>query len=183
MVADKKEAMPHRNFSDYSPLISFSKSDKIRRFKSLAWICALHIIILMIYVAVVGGGVAKISYFSSVWPNFILILGIGVYLAIQALSSKIVRISLYTILAGGYIALTIRPDWALIHLEGDPAAIYKINDWVLKNLPEGTPILTDRWFHPWNELAVHNPGNINYTFTVPDEPIENYRNFNWRATA
>ena len=72
---------------------------------------------------------------------------------------------------------------AIIKLDGHPAPIFKINDWFLKNLPAGTPILTDRWFHPWNELAVHNPGNINYTFTVPDEPLENYRRYNWRATA
>jgi hypothetical protein len=43
-------------------------------------------------------------------------------------------------------------------------------------------VLTDRWLDPWNELAVHNPGNINYTFTIPDEPIANYKRFNWPAT-
>lgn len=43
--------------------------------------------------------------------------------------------------------------------------------------------MTDRWLEPWNELADHNPGNIKYTFTVPDEPLENYQRLNWRQTA
>jgi hypothetical protein len=53
---------------------------------------------------------------------------------------------------------------------------------MLENLPPGTPVLVDHWLHPWNQLAVHNQSNINYTFTVPDEPIENYRAMNWPAT-
>ena len=164
-------------------LALFCASDATRRFRSLAWICALHIVTQMIYLVVAGGGVSKITYFSAIWPHFILLTGIGAYLGVRALASGLWRTGLYVLLAGSYVALTAGAGWAIINLQGHPAPIYKINDWFLKNLPAGTPILTDRWFHPWNELAVHNPGNINYTFTVPDEPLENYRRFNWRATA
>jgi hypothetical protein len=160
----------------------FGSSDEIRRFRSLAWICVLHIAVLMLYVALVGGGVAKIAYFSAVWPHIILLTGIGTVLSVRKLASGFWCAGLYVLLAGGYIALTAWPDWAIVHLAGKPTPFYKINDWVQKNLPPGTPVLTDRWLEPWNELAVHNPGNINYTFTVPDEPIENYRRFNWPAT-
>ncbi|NOU36686.1 MAG: hypothetical protein HOO88_07940 [Kiritimatiellaceae bacterium] len=163
-------------------LALFRSSDELRRFRSLAWICALHIAVLMLYVGLVGGGVAKIAYFSAVWPHFILLIGIGSYLGIRALPGRVLRIGIFVLLAGGYIALTALPDRAIIHLEGKPTPYYKINDWVLHNLPVGTPVLTDRWFEPWNELAVHNPGGINYTFTVPDEPVETYRQLNWPAT-
>ncbi len=161
----------------------FRTLDEVRRFRSLAWICTLHITVLMLYVAVVGGGVAKISYFSAIWPHFIILLGVGAFLGIKTLDSSLVRITLCVLLAGGYLALTVWPDWAIVHLDGKPTPYYKINDWVLKNFPAGTPVLTDRWLEPWNELAVHNPGNINYTFTVPDHPLETYRQLNWRATA
>ncbi len=160
----------------------FRTSDAIRRFRSLVWICALHIAVLMLYVGFIGGGAAKIAYFSAIWPHFILLMGIGSYLGVQALTLKPWRTGLVVLLAGGYIALTALPDWAIVHLEGKPTPFYKINNWVLQNLPAGTPVLTDRWFEPWNELAVHNPGGINYTFTVPDEPVDTYRQFNWPAT-
>jgi hypothetical protein len=160
----------------------FGASDATRRYRSLAGICVLHIAVLMLYVAVVGGGVAKITYFSAIWPHFILLLGIGSFLGVRSLASMPWRVSLYTLLAGGYLALTGLPVYAIIRLDGSPTPYYKINDWVLHNLPAGTPVLTDRWFEPWNELAVHNPGNINYTFTVPDDPIETYRQLNWRKT-
>lgn len=161
----------------------FGTSDCTRRFRSLAWICVLHITVQMIYLLVAGGGLAKITYFSAIWPPFILFLGAGCFLGVRTLVSGAWRAGLYVLLVGGYVALTASPGWAIIHLEGHPTPFYKINNWVLKNLPAGTPILTDRWLEPWNELAVHNPGGINYTFTVPDDPLATYRQLNWRKTA
>lgn len=161
----------------------FGTSEATRRYRSLAWICVLHITVQMLYLLVAGGGLAKITYFSGIWPHFILLTGIGAYLGVRALASGLWRMGLYVLLVGGYVVLTAGAGWAIVHLDGHPTPFYKINDWVLKNLPAGTPILTDRWLEPWNELAVHNPGNINYTFTVPDEPLANYRQFNWRKTA
>ncbi len=143
----------------------------------------LHFSVLLLYVGLVGGGVAKIAYFSAVWPLFIILLGGGVCLGVRQLTVRpLVQMILYTLTISGYIALTALPDRAIVYLEGKPTPFYMINNWVLKNLPVGTPVLTDRWLEPWNELAVHNPGGINYTFTVPDEPIENYKRFNWRKT-
>jgi hypothetical protein len=169
-------------FIALAALALFSPSEQARRYRALAWICVLHIAILMLYVGTVGGGVAKIAYFSAIWPNFILLMGIGACLGVQRLSAGPWRMGLIVLLAGGYVALTVVPDKAIVCLDGKPTPFYKINDWVLKNLPAGTPVLTDRWFEPWNELAVHNPGGINYTFTVPDEPIGTYKQLNWPAT-
>lgn len=169
-------------FIGLAVLALFRTSDAVHRFRPLTWICALHIAVLMLYVGLVGGGVAKITYFSAIWAPFILWLGVGAYLGVQRLVAGTRSIVLCVLLAGGYIALTALPNWAIVHLEGAPTPFYKINDWVLRNLPAGTPVLTDRWFEPWNELAVHNPGGINYTFTVPDEPVDTYRQLNWPAT-
>ena len=172
-------------FITFAVLALFGTDERTRHYRSLAWVCALHMFVLLIYVAAVGAGVAKITYFSGVWPHFMLLMGVGACLGARMLfnKSRAARAGLWILLAGGYLALTAWPIYAIIHLEGTPTPYYKINDWVLKNLPDGTPILTDRWLEPWNELAVHNPGNINYTFTVPDEPIETYRQLNWRETA
>jgi hypothetical protein len=169
-------------FTALAALTLFSSAEQTHRYRSLAWICVLHIAILMLYVGTVGGGVAKIAYFSAIWPHFILLMGVGASMGIQAVKVRPLRVGLLILLAGGYVALTVVPDKAIVCLEGKPTPFYKINNWVLQNLPAGTPILTDRWFEPWNELAVHNPGGINYTFTVPDEPIQTYKQLNWPAT-
>jgi hypothetical protein len=163
-------------------LALFSSSEYVRRYRSLAWICVLHIAVLMLYVGLVGGGVAKIAYFSAVWAPFILLAGVGAVMGVQRLAAGSLRAGFCILLAGGYIAVTAYPDWAIVYLDGKPTPFYRINNWVQKNLPPGTPVLTDRWFEPWNELAVHNPGGINYTFTVPDEPIKNYKRFKWPST-
>jgi hypothetical protein len=44
-------------------------------------------------------------------------------------------------------------------------------------------MLVDRWFEPWNEMRAHPGTNAIFTFTVPNEPLENYQNFHWRDTA
>ncbi|MCU0857747.1 MAG: hypothetical protein MUC65_05015, partial [Pontiellaceae bacterium] len=135
----------------------FGGSGCTRRLRSLAWICALHIAVIMLYVAIVGGGTGKITYFSGVWVQFILLMGAGAYVGVRALSRKnrVLRAVLRALLAAGYILLTAVPDWAIIRLEGKPTPYYKINDWVWNNLPRGTLILTDRWWEPWAELKMH----------------------------
>jgi hypothetical protein len=166
----------------------FGGSGSARRLRSLAWICVLHFTVVMLYVAAVGRGTAKITYFSGIWAQFILLMGAGAYRGAWALfrKNRVSRLILRTLLAGGYVFLAAVPDWAIIHLDGKPTPYYKINDWVQKNLPKGTPILTDRWLEPWNELKMHLPSRTNlifYAFTVPDEPLETYKQNNWRTTA
>jgi hypothetical protein len=154
-------------------------------FTSLAWVALLHIVVLMLYVGFAGGGVAKITYFSAIWPLFIWFLGVGLWLGSSAVASgrKWLQYNIITLVLGLYAILTIPPVWAIVHLEGKPLATYKINAWMLENLQPGTPVLVDNWFHPWNQLAIHNSSNIQYTFTVPDEPVETYRAMAWRSTA
>ncbi len=154
-------------------------------FWSFSWIAGLHIVALMLYVGFAGGGVGKISYFSSIWPFFICFLGIGLWNGLEFVSGgrKGLLYGALVLILAAYVGLTLRPAWAIVTLDGKPLPTFKINDWVMKNLPPGTPILVDHWLFPWNHLAIHNTDQINYTFTVPDDPVENYRALGWRATA
>lgn len=153
--------------------------------RSLAGIVLLHIVVAMLYIWLIGGGLAKITYFSSIWGAIIVLFGMGSYSGFQALVPvhRPLAYGLVVLVWGGYALLAGPAAWAVAHLEGKPTPYFKINEWVQANLPEQTPILVDRWFEPWNELALHNPDDIPYTFTVPDEPLENYVQFNWRDTA
>lgn len=158
-------------------------SEKRSFIRSLTTIFLLHLGAVVGYIAIVGGGVAKISYFSAVWPMFILVLGLGAAQGICCLvKGKKVAVGV-VVLGGLYLSLVLAPVWAVVNLDGKPTPYYKINSWADSNLPPGTPVLVDRWFEPWNELAIHAPSSVVYTFTVPDDPVESYRRFNWRATA
>jgi len=165
---------------------SFARAFKNRTvFNGFAWIALLHVIMLMLYVGIAGGGLAKITYFSAIWPLFIWFLGIGLWEGAGAIAAgrKWLHYSVLALVLGAYAVLTLPADRAIVTLDGKPLPTHKINAWMLENLPLGTPVLVDHWLHPWNQLAVHNQANINYAFTVPDEPLENYRAMNWRATA
>lgn len=167
-------------------VVAFIKTSPQRAFfRSLTLVFLLHLLVYIVYVAIIGGGIAKIAYFSAIWPLFILFMGTGIVYGIEALCGDRPRLryGLTVSLLGGYLAITLPATWAVINLEGKPTPYFRINNWVSENLPAGTPVLADRWLEPWNELAIHNAEEIHYTFTVPDEPLETYHQMQWRNTA
>lgn len=86
-------------------------------------------------------------------------------------------------LAGVAVALSLRPAWFCTQLTGKPAPFKEIAQWCDTHLPPRTLVLVERWFDPWNELRVHNSTNVYFTFTVPSEPEDLFKRFNWPATA
>ena len=80
------------------------------------------------------------------------------------------------------LVLMLQPAWAAISLTGKPTPYKALVDWADTNLQIGSPIVVDRWFEPWNELRSYPASNVVFTFTVPDEPVENFRNYKWRDT-
>jgi len=86
-------------------------------------------------------------------------------------------------LAAVAVALSIQPAWVCTRLTGKPTPYKEISRWCDTQLPPHTLVLVERWFDPWNELRVHPATNIYYTFTVPSEPEDVFKKFNWPATA
>lgn len=153
--------------------------------KSFYFVSLIQLAVVVGYVLAAGGGLAKITYFSTFWPFMMVSMSLGAFYGFKRLIAYHRR-SGYGVLIvclALYAGLTIPPSFAMLFLDGKPLPTHTVNDWVINHLDEGTPILVDRWFHPWNELAIHNEDHINYTFTVPDEPIENYIRLDWRKTA
>lgn len=153
------------------------------RFRTLAWVTVVHIAAMFLYIGVVGKGLAKITYFSSLWPMFILTLGVGTALAVESVPKKPWRPGVRLLPGACYVLLALLPALAVVNLEGKPTPYYKINQWLDTHLPPGTPVLVDRWLEPWNELRIHPPESVHYAFTVPDEPLDTYKQVNWRSTA
>lgn len=75
------------------------------------------------------------------------------------------------------------PSYSVTQLTGKAVPYYEVTRWADANLPERAPVLMDRWFDPWNEMRAHPGTNAIFTFTVPNEPLENYIQLRWRDTA
>jgi hypothetical protein len=75
------------------------------------------------------------------------------------------------------------PTFEVTQLTGKAIPYWDIVRWADANLGDRAPVLVDRWYEPWNEMRAHPSTNAIFTFTVPNEPLENYLQFHWRDTA
>ncbi len=92
------------------------------------------------------------------------------------------RMPAYALAAIG-VGLSLQPAWYCTQLTGKPAPFKEMARWCDAHLPARNLVLVERWFDPWNELRVHNSTNVYFTFTVPSEPADLFKRFNWPATA
>jgi hypothetical protein len=74
------------------------------------------------------------------------------------------------------------PAWLQTQITGKPTPYWEILRWANSNFPAGTVILVDRWYEPWNEIAVHSSTNdkVYFTFSVPNEPLAVFLQNRWR---
>ncbi|MFH0878624.1 MAG: hypothetical protein V2A34_02815, partial [Lentisphaerota bacterium] len=131
------------------------------------------------------GAMYEARYMLSMLPFYMLLLSLGLlaiapflarWNAKAALGIQSVVILLATL-------ILVQPAYWSMRLAGKPTPYKLITEWVDANLPRGTPVLVDRWFEPWNELAVYASTNVFYTFTIPNEPIDTFLKYEWRKTA
>jgi len=81
------------------------------------------------------------------------------------------------------LGLNVWPAWLATQLTGKPIPYWDIVRWCDKNLPPRTLVLVERWLDPWNELRVHNSTNVYFTFPVPSEPPDVFKQVNWPFVA
>lgn len=131
------------------------------------------------YVGAVGGGVAKLAYFSVLLPLFLVWAVTTLDVVAAGLPGRwptILRTALPCLVA----LVLATPAWMITRLDGKPSPYRQIRAWLDANLDPGSVVVVDRWFEPWNEMARYAPGKVFVTFTVPDEPYETYRQLRWR---
>lgn len=124
------------------------------------------------------GAMYESRYVAGLLPVVLLILAYGLLPGGGSLSRK-------WSLAAAPVALLLLsyPAWLSATLSGQPTPYLKVTHYMDEHLAPGTPVLVDRWFEPWNELAAHPSSNAVYTFTYPNEPVDQFRQINWRKTA
>lgn len=150
---------------------------------SLTWLSVLAVSAILAsfaYVGIIGRGSAKITYFACVlpifltWTSSILSHGIQTLLPVRFHAAGILLV------AGLLAAALFQPAWQMTRLDGKPKPYSKLRDALDAHLPAGSVAIIDRWFEPWNEMTRYAPSNVAVTFTVPDEPFDNYVNLRWR---
>lgn len=121
---------------------------------------------------------------SFLLPVYLVVLTLGIYECLNW--SRWPRWGRGVLLAG-LLGLAVggmgKPALAARRLPGKPTPYKEIVRWCDTSLPSGALVLVDRWFEPWNELRVHNSTNVVFTFTIPNEPVDNYIKYRWRETA
>jgi len=131
------------------------------------------------YIGLVGGGAAKISYFTALLPVFLVWACYLLDRLASLLPGKLAAVTPVAI----SLALTgvlLMPAWMVTRLDGKPVPYKVIRSWLDEHLDPGSVVVVDRWYEPWNEMARYAPSNVVVTFTVPDEPYEYYRQLQWR---
>lgn len=124
-------------------------------------------------------------YFMVLLPLFLTLLAVGMWNsdALFAVRMPAFARRLPVVLTIVACVLWVWPAFLCTQLDGKPTPYKKINAWVDSNLPRGTLVLVDRWFEPWCEFKVEPSTNVIYTYTIPNEPLDNYINYRWRDTA
>ncbi len=126
-------------------------------------------------------------YISVILPLFLLLVTAGLWHL--SLLGRWLRIkpAIRRLMAFGVAAVAIAallpPAWWSIRISGQPTPFKEVAQWCDTQLPPRSLVLVERWYDPWNELKVHNSTNVFFTFTVPSEPNDVFKQFNWPATA
>lgn len=81
------------------------------------------------------------------------------------------------------VLLQFYPAHLATRMTGEATPYLEVASFADNHLPAGAPVLVDRWQEPWNELRVHPSTNVFFTYTIPNEPVETFLQYNWRETA
>ena len=157
-----------------------------RRFLWIAYFIVAQIALFAASRSAAGANY-EARYMSGTMPFYLAFVAYGLLMGLDdLLYGKVparARSAASAALAGIGLAACVYPAYLQTQLTGKPAPYFDIVRWTDSNLPQGTPVLVDRWFEPWNELKAHPTTNVFFTFTVPNEPVETYLRNRWRDTA
>lgn len=123
-------------------------------------------------------------YVAGLLPVYLLLLAAGLTAPLQWPRLAPARAMQLCLALGVFAcALNAWPAYLSTRITGKPVPYKDIVKWFDENPPPGTLVLVDRWFEPWNELAVYPSTNAYFTFTIPNEPPDAYLQNHWRESA
>ena len=153
-----------------------------RLYGALMGIAACGLVGTYAYIIAVGGGEkAKLTYFAANLPAFLAWAALTLDKAF-ARAGENRRLALDGGAAAVLAVLLAVPAWKVAQLDGKPTAYRLIQAELDALLAPGDVAIVDRWYEPWNEMALYAPTHARVSFTVPDEPYESYVGNRWRQT-
>lgn len=129
-----------------------------------------------------AGASYEARYMAGMFPFFLALLAYGLLDAPGLLARNAARAGSIAFCGLAFL-YALYPAWLQTRLTGKPTPYYEIVRFADANLPPGAPVVVDRWYEPWNELAAHPGTNAQFVFITPNEPLEVFRQFNWRDAA
>ena len=161
------------------------KNKKYRN--EVSFLLTLFIVVFgaLFTVMMATSGLFTFRYFLPTWFAFLLVSAWGLIGFTELINKKLQKGSAATlpILCLAMTALMAWPVKWIYTLDGAPAPYTKINNYLDTHLQRNAPVIVDRWFEPLHEMRHHAPKNVSLTFTVPNEPLEAYKNNRWRESA
>jgi hypothetical protein len=147
----------------------------------------IGVFLSFLYARSQAGALFEPRYLIGLLPAYLLLLLLGGWTLMELLKrvlpNKQPLRSAWILIPAACLGLSLYPAWLCTKMTGQPTPYLQIQQWMDTHLPSQTPVLVDRWFEPWNELAVHPSTNVIFAFTVPNEPVDTFRNVRWRDTA
>lgn len=153
------------------------------------WIFLPAVILLgflsFLYARAQAGALFESRYVLGLMPAYFALLTLGL-LQIGEWLTRLPNVrsgAAYGLVFAVAILPNLYPALLCTQQTGQPTPYKAIAAWFDSNLPKDTPVLVDRWFEPWNELRIYNSTNVQFTFTIPNEPLDVFIRQNWRDTA
>ncbi len=149
-------------------------------YRAMSWLAWGCLVVTYAYVfGVGGGGKGKLVYFAVNLPAFLCWAVMTLDRVARAWGERrrMAGLAGLAILLAAILAV---PVWHIMNLDGKPTPYRLIRDELDSRLAPGDVVLIDRWLEPWNEMTRYAPTNVTVSFTVPDEPYEQYVALNWR---
>ncbi|HBA84333.1 MAG TPA: hypothetical protein DCZ95_09595 [Verrucomicrobia bacterium] len=147
----------------------------------------IGVFLSFLYARSQAGALFEPRYLIGLLPAYLLLLALGGVALMgwfkRVLPDRQPFRSAALLAPAACLALSVYPAWLCTRMTGQPTPYLQIQEWMNTHLPSQTPVLVDRWFEPWNELAVHPSTNVIFTFTVPNEPVDTFVKARWRDTA
>lgn len=148
-------------------------------YRYLAWLTLWGFTACTLFIGLVGRGTAKVSYFACILPTFLIFCTATIAYATNSIPGKLrrnVQIAFPVVL----VCFLAYPAYQITRLDGKPVPYRLLKQELDSLLEPGSVAIIDRWFEPWNEMLRYAPTNVAVTFTVPDEPYNNYVAYHWR---
>ncbi len=152
-----------------------------RRVVRVAWLVLGLCLGAYLLVMKMRGIYVAVRHISFIFPIFFSIAILGLW-RVGAWGGRFRRPARYAVMGLAFCLLAY-PAWLVVRLNGYPTPYREIIAWFDSSLPPRTPVLVDRWFEPWNELAVHPTTNVIFTFIGPNEPLDVFLATRWRDQA